>query len=723
MSDSKELAAAHPIFLVPHTRVFWSSPVTAISPSGSQGTRQLVIASPGLFLLKKRAIGKGLTVQQAIPFSDLLLVRLDGESIDFHGPMATISGYSPKSEQIVSVVWNIRTGLFGDKPRCAKLALADPALRPRIEGGWDFGSFYLFSDRFLSASLAVSPSLYLPEEVAVIYDFLKKVRSTFVMTREILNSPLARPICLAIACHTEIQSLEIHDFSFPALLASFLPIIRYNSSIKTISFNACTFDGPLKPYFDIWSTKTEFAVSDWMFSDCDLSSRDFILFLHAFKYYPADISQLAFINCKMNSETLETICHRILTSPCFRTLKEMSICRVPSAAFPQVVLMQIFSSNFFTEQRNLSFLNLSECGFEISEMVPHFCRHETSISSLVLSGNRLSTIDGLASITDFQRISDLNLSQISCTGETLLTLFTTLSKASRAPRHLILDSLDLSNPGPFYEKIAGFELKSLTLFSFCYNEMTHLQFVTLVAFIRKQPHLFALGLSGTVCTADAVAELIALFLARGLRALELRNGDEPLGPLLIPLLDALLTRPTITQLDITGQAVGDAGIERLAALAGASLEDLRCDGSAPSSHDVLLRAISQFAISRLVSCSWPHTDLSALTETILPRQRKPVMEQFEVLRETFEKRMSPGTRADILARFAKVTDVRLKTRSHVGVNQLAAERKMLSYRDSFVQNGLLQVFDVGQWSEPLLMAVDEREATDSLEALLRGVVQ
>jgi hypothetical protein len=381
--------------------------------------------------------------------------------------------------------------------------------------------------------------------------------------------------------------------------------------------------------------------------------------------------------------------------------------------------MQLFSSNFFAEQQHLNFLDLSECDLEISEMLPHFCRHETSIASLVLGGNRLAAADGLAPITDFQRISSLNLSCVSCSGPILLALFTALSNASRARDRLILDSLDFANSTVFYENIARFELRSLELFSFCRNELTNAQFMNLIAFIRKQPRLFALGLSGTVRTAEAVAELASLFGSTEIHALELRAGDNPLGPLLIPLLDALLRHPTIIRLDVTGQAVGDAGIERLAALAEASLEDLRCDGCAPSSQDVLLGAISRFASSKLVSCTWLYKDLSALSGGIPPNQWKPVMEQFDLFRKPFEKRLGPGDREDILARAARRADLSIGSSSWGAGTQPAAERQMLSYRDGFVRSGLFRVFDVGHWSEPLVVALEAREAADSLEALVR----
>jgi hypothetical protein len=279
-----------------------------------------VIACPGIFLLKKRTVGKSFSLEKLIPFIDLLLVRLDGQDMDFHGPMVTIFLHSPKSEQIVSMVWNIRMGLFSEKPRSAKLALADPASKPRIEAGWSFASTSLFVDRFLSASLAVSPSVYIPDEVTAMCDALEKSRSTFRLSPEILLPHLPRPICSALSCSTEIQSLEIRNLNLPDLLPNFLLIVRHNSSIKAISFHGCAFNGSLKPYFDVWSTKTDFAVNDWIFSDCDLSSDDFILFLHAFEYYPADVSKLAFIDCKMNSKTLETICDRIFICPCFRTV-------------------------------------------------------------------------------------------------------------------------------------------------------------------------------------------------------------------------------------------------------------------------------------------------------------------------------------------------------------------------------------------------------------------
>jgi hypothetical protein len=94
-------------------------------------------------------------------------------------------------------------------------------------------------------------------------------------------------------------------------------------------------------------------------------------------------------------------------------------------------------------------------------------------------------------------------------------------------------------------------------------------------------------------------------------------------------------------LDVTQQAVGDAGLEVLVKLAKTCLEDLRCDGSAPSTAALLLDILSRFSTSHLFTCDWPKMDIGKLREKENPQNWKQVMQQFETLQPKFPKKLNP----------------------------------------------------------------------------------
>jgi hypothetical protein len=725
MAASKEaLASVHPIFRVHGTSVFWSDSVTKVNARGGFASRLLVIASPGLFLLEKRTFPKTILLARLIPFSDLLLVRLDGNQVDFQGPSVTIPVIHPQAARLVSIVWTVRKALFSDRPHSAKLILTDPAALSGSDPGVSYRPSHLTADRFLSFVLSVSASLLVPEQLEAVYDLLRAADKSFELTGEMAASPLVGPVCFALACDGRIRRLVLGRLNFPDVLPHFLNVILFNNSVTSMTFSRVTFRGSMRKYLDVWSDRTEFSVSEFIFEACDLSSQDFRYFIEAFENYPADMVKLYVSGCEMASSTLEDLCESFAVSPCFRTLTELSIRRVKPEEFPKVALMQLFSSNFTTEQQHLAFVDFSECALAINEMMPHFCRHETVIASISLCGNNFLSIDGFDTLNDFRRISELNFSSVNFTGESLIAMFEVLSKATRAPTRLVLDSLKLQNGELFYEKVPDIVLPSLEMFSFCDNQLSEEQVVRIMTFLKTQPNLVDLGLAGSLTTDGDLSLLLELIQMKPIRRLDFKGSNgRVFGAKLMPLFETMLIKKEIRPLDVTGQAVGNSGLNILTALAETCLEDLRCDRCQPSNYEFFIKTISRLSISCLIACEWPHQDLKAVEGTMPGNCHRAILKQLEVLRATFEQKLDPrgeakaegGIFPDVLGRSM---DFSCAGRRSSPSNQPVVDQKVLSYRDGFVNGGLLEVFGAGHVQEPLLQAVERIEARLSFDALL-----
>jgi hypothetical protein len=474
---------------------------------------------------------------------------------------------------------------------------------------------------------------------------------------------------------------------------------------------------------DVWSDRTEFSVSEFFFESCDLSSQGFRIFIEAFQNYPADMVKLRVSNCEMASSTLEDLCESLAISPCFRTLTEFSVRRVK---FPKVPLMRLFSSNFTTEHQHLAFVDFSECGLAINAMMPHFCRHEAVVASISMCGNNFLTIDGFDALSDFGRISELNFSSVNFTGESLAAMFAVLSRATRAPTRLVLDSLKLQNSEFFFEKVPNIVLQSLEMFSFCDNQLSEEQVVRIMTFLKNQPNVVDLGLAGTLETDADLLLLLELVQMKPIRRLDFKASNGRIfGAKLIPLFEAMLLRKEIRRLDVTGQAVGNNGLKILTMLAETCLEDLRCDRCQPSNYEFFIETISRLSISCLIACEWPHQDLKAVEGTMPATCLRAILRQLEVLRATFEQKLDPrgeakaekGVFPDVLGRSMDFTCTRRRSAGSV-CNQPVVDQKMLSYRDGFVNGGLLEIFGAGQVQEPLLLAVGRIEARISFDVLL-----
>jgi hypothetical protein len=357
-------------------------------------------------------------------------------------------------------------------------------------------------------------------------------------------------------------------------------------------------------------------------------------------------------------------------------------------------------------------------------MMPHFCRHETVVASISLCGNNFLSIDGFDMLSDFGRISELNFSSVHFTGESLSAMFEVLSRATRAPTRLVLDSLKLQNSEFFFHRVPDIVLQSLEMFSFCDNQLSDEHVVCIMTFLKNQPNVVDLGLAGTLETDANLSLLLELVQLKPIRRLDFKaSNGRVFGAKLIPLFEVMLLKKEIRRLDVTGQAVGNRGLKMLTTLAETCLEDLRCDRCQPSNYEFFIETISRLSSSSLIACEWPHQDLKAVEGTMPATCLRAILTQLEVLRATFEQKLDPrgeakaegGIFPDVLGRSM---DFSCAGRRSSPSNQPVVDQKVLSYRDGFVNGGLLEVFGAGQVQEPLLQAVERIEARLSFDALL-----
>jgi hypothetical protein len=104
---------------------------------------------------------------------------------------------------------------------------------------------------------------------------------------------------------------------------------------------------------------------------------------------------------------------------------------------------------------------------------------------------------------------------------------------------------------------------------------------------------------------------------------------------------------------------------------------------------------------------------------------RAILKQLEVLRATFEQKLDPrgeakadgGIFPDVLGRSAELSRVGRRGSGAAAIPPVV-DQKVLSYRDGFVNGGLLEIFGPGQVEEPLLQAREQIETRISFDALL-----
>jgi hypothetical protein len=291
-----------------------------------------------------------------------------------------------------------------------------------------------------------------------------------------------------------------------------------------------------------------------------------------------------------------------------------------------------------------------------------------------------------------------------------------MSIAERCPSCLTFDCLVLDEEGwsDFYSKVGDFVIGNLELFSWCGNLISFIQFLNFSRFLSNQPALIHLNLSNCLPVSEnVVAFLTDLTLQKPLRHLELR-GRKPyvFGSGLLPVLESLHARATIRSLDITGQAIGDGGLDLVAQLAERCLDDLRFDGSKPSSHEAFLATTARIASSRLPTREWPQEDANMVIALIPLSNRLKVVTRIDAMRQQFEARMRVGSSkmpADLVA---------LLREGGVVEEVQRVDPRLFTFQDPAMARILANALAGGEKTDPLVVAAEQLEQEAEIDALL-----
>jgi hypothetical protein len=249
--------------------------------------------------------------------------------------------------------------------------------------------------------------------------------------------------------------------------------------------------------------------------------------------------------------------------------------------------------------------------------------------------------------------------------------------------------------------------------------------VVIEHFLLNQPKLGDLGISGCFTFADSVfAALLEIITQRPITRLELRGSrTQVFGLKLLPVLQALLARCLVKKLDVSGQAIGDCGLKVVVKLAEQSLDELRFDGSQPSSHEVLIETTRRIAASKCSASEWPSDDARAVIAMIPLSNRQAVMKVVEAARKEFEQKMSSRQ-----AEEAMPADSHAKRRGqsilHRGIRaqafqvMAAVDKSIIGFREPPVRLALAEILGTTDIRDPMMAALEKLDAETSLDTFI-----
>lgn len=732
MENQSILKTTHPLFKVAATRIFWFGTVHKKNTHGVYQQRILAIATPGIFLLERRTFPRGLVISRIIPFAELLLIRIDNESMQFFCPKITMVLQHPDQLEVVSIVLKIRQALFGDRPRPPKLDIPKDKLEKIHSSTFQFESSAILADRFLSFCVSVPPNMLSIDQINDLYDQLSTTTVSISFTPEIITSPLVTPMAQAVSYDSKIKTLKIVNSNVSLFLPQLSLIFQNNSSIDHIIFASATFVGSTKRFANSIDGKSSFKATKISFSESQLNSHDFCYFFESFSNYPGKIQELSFYHSNMTKDSLDSVFQTIMIAPCFKSLSELSFSNINSSDAIQINAMQLFSCSFLVEQDQLNSINMSNCGLSLENVFPLLLMFDTCVTSVNFSGNKFYSSDQIP-MTDFKRLEEISLAECSFSPSSLTALFKALAKATNSPARLILNGLKLDENGwnTFYSSLDEIVLPHLTTLSWCQNPMTVDQFQKFSKFMMKQPKLVNLGLSESLKGPNvekSLACLADLVKSRPIESLEFIGGinESVCGEKLIPVLEAFLAQSTIKKLDIRRQYFADKGLEIISQLAMRCLDSLMYDEANPSSADVFLQCANKVLSSSISYCEWPHKDAQTILNRIPIAQKQALLTQMQQLEKQFAQKYSlPDEAVDSALSIPKslrnnsILTLKRRSNSFIGLNQT----EYLRFKEPKIEAIVCECLNIKgpeYLQDPLVKLYMEMENETSIEKFLQS---
>ena len=636
--ERTSLISVHPVFALPSTKIFVNENVEKINTHGNEQTRVLIVTNTGLFLLQQHSFPRSTFLSRTIPFSELVLIMIDEEKMQFYCGGVTMNLKHPKHVEIAAIVYMCKLALFGEKPRPIKLQIV-----PSVQARFDASEFVyetdtILGDRFVSLCLNCLPAKkFKIDKIKELRDILKKSESNVTISASIVASAFVDPYSTAIALDSDTKVVTFSDVSMCSISNSVFLLVNYNSTLTQIIFNNVAFVGKIERQKRVFKAKLD--PIEITFNGCDLTSEDFIAFFDAIGNSGRMIKSLIFSSSSFKEQTLIQVFKTIIKAPDLTVLETLSISNVSHLSHPlELSLSELFRSKFIHLANHLHRFEIANCNICVDQILPILFKNDNSIEHLDLSGNQFLQFQEFEKITTLQNLITLNIANCKMTGRSLLALFSIISSTSSMLTKLKADKLDLDDIewDIFYSKMSQFPTKLVSL-SWLYNDFTKpIQASSFATFLKKQTKLKELSISCSDATAETIVALGSGIQDTKIKRLTIKGDKMPKAS----INSILMTLHSPTYIELENQGGGDSCLELLSVfVSSGSLKELHIDGIEPSSLKSILDFCQSLLKSGVQKATWPEKDVRSLIQKAPMKERVNLLVKAENAKTQFESTM------------------------------------------------------------------------------------
>ncbi|OHS99793.1 hypothetical protein TRFO_33718 [Tritrichomonas foetus] len=689
--DRDFLCSLDPIFRLNSVKIYWADNVFKVGNTNSLQPRILIIASPGIYLIRKKSFAFQSRVINSISFCDLVSLYVAGQCVSFSSNQTQIRVKHRKITDVAFLAFFIRQAQFPTDVLPLNITFADENVAVKITPEQSpYQPASLFLDRMLSCikhyNLMVTNTLF--------SYFPPPNSRVFTITDELLSSSLFQAWILSLAYEQEVDTLQFKSVQLSKVLSRCNYLIRYNRFIKVVHFIDVDFEDSASVLNQMLSKAHGFKPVKWIFEKCDLSKPSFNQFFDATSNIGKSITHIQIIDCTFSNESFPALFQSIFFNDCFHSLNQLVIDHT-NAENILLHVSEILCCSWAMELKCFHQLSIVKSDSDdCSPFLSQLLKFDVGIQYINLSENSfIKPLDVQKSSTgaDFPcELTFLGLSKCKMSLEFLLSLIQLIRDSKLFVHGLDLSELSLSNEefNHFLNSISTLKIDNLETLIFDKNRMNSNQTLLFTNFLKLHPSIKHLSLNRSFDIRESPNGLLSFInYATKLNLISLSmRGDQSMersfGMLLNPLLQSL---QHIQSLDITDQKVGQAGLEILLPLINSGqLTELHFDGSKVKDYAFLCQFCSTLLSSKkLTYASFPLNDFNQRLIELLPSTSSDNFESsIETLMQNFKTRFHhPKTVLNTLKSIT-LTNSLTKSMSYIKPN---STRPRMVRTDSFMQ--------------------------------------
>ena len=634
--NSEQIQQIHPILKAKGVHVYWKGNVGKINTKGDVQPRYLVITSIGIFLMVKRTFPSGFKLSRTIPMVMLKTITLTTDYLALDSDTTSMVIQHEKINEITALLVTIQTEINGPAVFKASTQLK-MVVSDRI---FEIPKKRFVIDRFESECLACNIPIQV-DQVNSICKTLDADRETISFTASIAASSYLPAIINTLKGESTYKTLILKDLSFMSFYPNLIKILTTSSSIETIIFYKVTF---LEKSFNIPQdafSKTISPITTFKLYKCDFTNPKTKDLIYILSQLNAHITSLSVDNCKFIPATLEAMFYSIFDSQCFKSLTKAVFNNINLPENFQVFAMQLVNCDWVLKNKALKHLRLENMPLQLDVLLKTILIFETGLEEVSLSGCSFTKPLESGVIQNFQMITHLDLSGLTTTSEALLSFITYLDTV---PSNLI--SLDLTHFKmghqdliDFYSKLGTLKLGHLQSLVWDKNIVPNDKVDNFIQFLLAQTELIDLSISNCFVGLPAIAEkLIQLTSLNFQRFVMVGSGKCIFGHDLNKVLEKLITKGTLTILDVTGHTIGDDGLKLITQFVESGAKGIAFGKTNATSVDTMLECLEAIINADIEFAQWPANDVKRVITKVPLGQRDKIIKQYSIVKKKFHEK-------------------------------------------------------------------------------------